>query len=31
MYNCCEREGTAEGCRIGTHVEKEISRKRARY
>lgn len=30
-YNCCERVGTSEGCRIGTHVEKDTSFKRARF
>lgn len=31
IYSCCKRVGTAEGCRIGRHVEKEKRYKRARY
>lgn len=30
-YSCCDRVGTAEGCRIGTHLEEDISYKRARF
>lgn len=30
-YSCCDRVGTVEGCRIGTHLEEDISYKRARF
>lgn len=31
IYNCCEKSGESEGCKIGTHVESSSDYKRPRY
>ena len=30
-YDCCDQDGTAEGCNRGNHVEEENTTKRIRY
>ena len=31
MYSCCQRPSDSDGCKIGTHVEKESVYKKVRY